>query len=176
MPSALTFRKTARDSRWIAYEQSSVAFNAKLYTARQVYRKKNQANLHILWMDLFSSGIKATRNLICTTLPLTELGTLMPGSKTEIESVNLNCFFIIWLVISALFWPVPGSYRGDVKQCQQSHPHRRHSRAAGTARSPAATSSLFSKSENQKLFPFFYFAFKDDRKMINSQSPDTSIC
>lgn len=42
-------------------------------------------------------------------------------------------------------------------------------------RSPAATSSLFSKPENQKLFPFFYFAFKDDRKMINSQSPDTSI-
>lgn len=58
-------------------------------------------------MDLFSTRIKAAGNLVCTMLPLTDLDTLMPGSKREIESVKLNCFLIIWLVISALFWPLP---------------------------------------------------------------------
>lgn len=59
-------------------------------------------------MDLFSPRIKAAGNLVCTTLPPADPDTWTPGSKREIKSAKLNCFLIIWLVISALFWPLPG--------------------------------------------------------------------
>lgn len=66
-----------------------------------------KSSSYTLSIDLFSTRIKAAGNLACTMLPLADPDTLMPGSKREIESVKLNCFLIIWLVMSALFWPVP---------------------------------------------------------------------
>lgn len=130
-------------------------------------------------MDLFSIQIKAAGNLVCTMLPLADLDTLMPGSKREIESVKLDCFLIIWLVTAALSWPLPrelGATRVMHSIASHRIPAEGIPKAGGTPRSLAATSSLFSKPENQKLFPLFYFAFKDDRKMIISQSPGTQIC